>query len=117
MLFTDLLNSLRVQTDVIAFGGDAGERALARSILVQATLELEKIVEVVDDRDVIVWPNPNGNGWIDAWNGWYATEPEARECAAMGDLDRRSLDPGEGLITYDEQERRLARLRAHGVTA
>lgn len=25
-----------------------------------------------------VWPDPNSDGWVDAWNGWYATEAEAR---------------------------------------
>lgn len=56
-----------------------------------------------------VWPCPDGAGWVDAWNGWYETEAQAREDGAGGLSGRpRVLEYGEGLITADEQERRQA---------
>lgn len=55
-----------------------------------------------------VWPDPHSNGWIDAWNGYYDTEAEARRDGAAGVGRPWVLAYGEGLITEAEMERRLA---------
>lgn len=53
-----------------------------------------------------IWPEPNGDGWIDAWNGWYDTLEHALEEAAGGDSRPWVLNRGEGLVDEDERERR-----------
>lgn len=54
-----------------------------------------------------VWRDPNSEGWVDAWNGWYATLDEALEDAANGVGRPWVLQYGEGLITADEMEQRM----------
>jgi hypothetical protein len=53
-----------------------------------------------------IWPEPNGDGWIDAWNGWYDTLEHALEEAAGGGSRPWVLNRGEGLVDEDERERR-----------
>lgn len=66
---------------------------------------LEQQVDESDELDYI-WPAPTGTGWIDAWNGWYLTEAEAREDAAPGVGQPWILHYGEGLITQEEADYR-----------
>lgn len=54
-----------------------------------------------------VWADPSGHGWIDAWNGWYDTEAEAREQGATGIGRPRVLTLGEGIVDEAEMGRRL----------
>lgn len=62
-------------------------------------------METVED---VIWPAPSGGGWIDAWNGWYETEAQAREEAAPGIGSMKILRRDEDLITEDEADYRRA---------
>lgn len=54
-----------------------------------------------------VWPDPDNSGWwIDAWNGIYPTEAQARKDGAGGIRRPWVLNYGERSITADEQEAR-----------
>lgn len=53
-----------------------------------------------------IWPDPDGEGWVDAWNGWYPTEAQAREDGAAGVGTPWVLDYGEGLISSEESDLR-----------
>lgn len=35
------------------------------------------------------WRDPNGDGWVDAWNGWYQTEEQAAEDCAGAIAENR----------------------------
>lgn len=49
-----------------------------------------------------IWREPNGDGWIDAWNGWYETLDEALADTNGGsNSGPRILTPGQGLIDRD----------------
>jgi hypothetical protein len=53
-----------------------------------------------------VWPAPSGEGWIDAWNGWYPTLAQAREEAAPGVGTPWILAYGEDLISQEQADLR-----------
>lgn len=58
-----------------------------------------------------VWREPDGEGWVDAWNGWYETLDQAMEDGANGVGRPWVLQLGEGLITEHEMEQRMEGLR------
>ena len=66
--------------------------------------------DVIENENVpeYIWPAPKGEGWIDAWNGWYPTVEQAKEEAANGAGTPWILRQGEDLITEDEADRRRA---------
>ena len=47
-----------------------------------------------------IWPDPNSDGWVDAWNGWYATKEDALEA----DVPKRPwiISYGSGIVSLDE---------------
>lgn len=55
-----------------------------------------------------IWPAPSSEGWIDAWNGWYPTQEQAREEGAAGVGSPWILRYGEDLIKQDEADQRRA---------
>jgi hypothetical protein len=71
----------------------------------------------MNDTDTIIppyiWRDPHGPGWVDAWNGWYATLDEALEDASHGVTHPTYLAYGEGLVDEMEKERRYELTRRH----
>ncbi len=55
-----------------------------------------------------VWRSPDGNGWVDAWNGWYPELREAVDQAKAGVGRPWVLQYGEGVVDEDEMRHRLA---------
>lgn len=49
-----------------------------------------------------IWPDPDSNGWVDAWNGWYLTLEEALRDAPAGVGRPWVLSRGQGLINDDD---------------
>jgi hypothetical protein len=76
--------------------------------------DLSDAVGIEDASPAYIWPSPDGKGWVDAWNGWYATLAEALEDAPAGDGRLWWLQRGEGIISGDEVDARRARLVADG---
>jgi len=64
--------------------------------------EDEKGDEIVPD---YFWRDPNGPGWIDAWNGWYPTLAQAMQDVPPEQAAKAGpwrLQPGSGLIVGDD---------------
>lgn len=68
--------------------------------------EAEEVVEVT--LPDYIWPDPCSDGFIDAWNGWYPTEAEARQDALPGVGQPWVLRSGETVISDDEADERRA---------
>lgn len=97
------------------YGGDTQDFETLDSVLTEARKLLDPAnpqassvtIEPIEIPDY-AWPDPHGNGWIDAWNGWYSTLDEAITDGANGVGRPWVLARGEGIITEEEMERRLA---------
>lgn len=94
---------LRSLDDAISNNWDELIAAFWRGVAADV-IENEEAAEVPG----YIWPAPKGDGWIDAWNGWYPTLDQAKEDAAAGIDQPWILHPGEDLIDEAEVERRRA---------
>ncbi|MGH3608879.1 MAG: hypothetical protein ACRDRD_12430 [Pseudonocardiaceae bacterium] len=77
-----------------------------------AGLVLTRVEETNTKVPEFVWRAPSGDGWIDAWNGWYPTLEQFLDEVATG-LESGQLEPGpwvlrpgENLVTQEEADRR-----------
>lgn len=94
----------RVIGDVRSYARQEAERAVADNLQRRGSQ-----LKLRDDLPDYLWPSPDGIGWVDAWNGWYADLPTALADSAGGGDRPWVLGRGEAIVTYEEQERRMKR--------
>jgi hypothetical protein len=58
------------------------------------------------NEQIPIWADPSGDGWVDAWNGWYSDLAMAMRDGSNGVGRPWLLSYGEGIIDEAEQERR-----------